>query len=108
MDLGSLMSGFEGFAGSHAAAIGQHLGMSGDQVGQIMNHLGHQAANGQTDPNAAVAATAAHTGVDPSLVQGVIGALSSGGGVNGLINTVENNPQMLSSIMGMARGFLNR
>lgn len=108
MDLGSLMSGFEGLAGSHAAEIGQHLGMSGDQVTQIMGHLGGQAQAGVTDPHAAAANTAQATGIDPSMVQGVLGALMHGGGVGGLVQTVENNPGMLSGIMGMARGMMGR
>ncbi len=108
MDFGSLMSGFESLAGPHAAEIGSHLGMSGDQVTQIMGHLGGQAQAGVTDPHAAAANTAAETGIAPSMVQGVLGALMHGGGIGGLVNTVQNNPGMLAGIMGMAKGMMGR
>ena len=82
--------------------------MSGDQVTQIMGHLGGQAQAGVTDPHAAAANTAQATGMDPSAVMGVVGALMHGGGVGGLVNTVQNNPGMLAGIMGMARGMMGR
>lgn len=108
MNLGSLMSGLEGLAAPHAAEIGSHLGLSAEQVTEVMGHLGGQASAGQTDPHVAAATTAQATGIDPALVQGVIGALTHGGGVSGLVNTVENNPAMLGEMMNMAKGFLNR
>lgn len=108
MDLGSMMSGLEGLAAPHAAEIGSHLGLSPEQVTEVMGHLSGQAAAGQTDPRIAAANTAQATGIDPALVQNVIGALTHGGGVGGLVNTVENNPAMLGGIMNLAKSFLNR
>lgn len=99
-----MMSGLESLASPHAAEIGQHLGLAPEQVTEILGHLGGQAAAGETDPHAAAANTAQATGIDPAVVQNVIGALTHGGGVGGLVQAVENNPGMLASVFGMAKG----
>lgn len=106
MDFASMMSGLEGLAAPHAAEIGSHLGMSAEQVTEVMGHLGGQASAGVTDPHAAAATTAQATGIDPAMIQNVIGALTHGGGIDGLVSTVQNNPGMLAGIMSMAKGMM--
>jgi|GEM_PF-4262107 len=108
MDLGSLMSGLEGLAGPHAAEIGSHLGLSPAQVGEVLGHLGGKATAGQTDPHVAAQNTAQATGIDPAIVGQLVSALQNGGGLGGIIQTVQSNPAMLGEVMNLAKGFFSR
>ena len=104
------MQGLSGLAGPQAAQLGAKIGLSPEQVSQVLGHLGGQASAGITDPHAAARATAAHTGIDPAMIQGVIGALTASGGAGGLVNMLDRNHDgsVVDDVMGMASGFLGR
>ena len=97
------MQGLSGLAGPQAAQLGAKVGLSPEQVTEVLGHLGGQASAGVTDPHEAAQATAAHTGIDPAMIQGVLGALMAGGGAGGLMNMLDRNHDgsVIDDVMGM-------
>lgn len=114
MDLGQLMQGLQAFNAPQAAALGQRVGISPDQVGAILGHLGGQASAGVTDPTQAAAAAAHQNGVSPDVVGQLMGLLQGAGGAGNLMGTVtamldqNKDGSVLDELMGMAGGLLTR
>ena len=107
MDLSMILQGLEGVAGPQMAQMGARVGLSPDQVTAIVNHIGGQASAGQTDPGMAVQQTAEHTGIDPSMIGGLLSQLTGGGAMGGIMGMAtsmldkNHDGSVIDDVMGM-------
>jgi hypothetical protein len=98
VDLSMILQGLEGVAGPQMAEMGAKVGLTPEQVTAIVNHIGGQATAGETNPGVAVAQAAEHTGIDPSMIGGLLSCLTGGAAAGGA----------MGGIMGMATQMLDK